>query len=204
MKLMFVLLTVVQTIVCAQSPAENLDGFNAKESYVNSFFAAVGVSFQAETTNTPPWRLPESVSFQGTNWTVQTQAIADIESQLVYSVLSPDGLTNIIVRTDNLPTCTGVRFSLASAINLPCNLPASMIASAFSVEQKGNGIDFLFGPRPAFSGSHVFVVCRNLILSFPAANIEFGKELGLSLLRAGGVEIPDEPEPQDPNLDPEL
>ena len=201
MKLTPVFLTVVHTFVCAQTLPEISFGSDVKESYVNSFLTAVGVSFQIETTNAPSWQLPNSMSFQGTNWNVQTLPVDDSESLVLFSISSPDGLTNITVRADNLPTCDRVHLSLASAINLPCNFPASMLASMFSVEHKGNGIDFLFGPRPAFSGSHVFVVCRNLILSFPSESIEFGEELGLSLLRAGGVDIPGEPE--NSNSDPE-
>ena len=198
MRMIPVPLAVLQAFTCLHSRAENPLGSDAKESYVNSFFSALGVSFQSETTNTPAWRLPESVSFQGTNWPVQPHPDADGESRVFCSVSSPDGLTNLTVMADNLPTCDGVRLSLASAINLPCNLPATMLAASFSAEHRRNGIEFLFGPRPGCSGKHVFVVCRNLVLCFSSDSFEFGNEFGLSLLRAGGVEIPDEPAPQNP------
>ncbi len=166
------------------------------ESYLNTFFSTMGESFQFVTTNEPPWQLPEIFESQGTNWT--TQAIEDNGRELLFSVSTPGGLTNISVWAYYSSSNDSIRHVLSSAINIPCNFPAAMLASAFSVERLGQELIILCGPRPGYNGNYCFLVCRNLVLTIPALAGN-GKNLALSLLRAGGVDIPAEPESPEPN-----
>ncbi len=199
MKLKWRTLFFVGAIV-ALSPypvhSEDNLSLSPNESYLNTFFSAMGESFQFVTTNEPPWQLPDIFESQGTNWTTQT--VEDNGREMFFSVSTSYGLTNISAWAYFSSSNDPIRHVLSSAINIPCNFPAAMLASAFSVERLGQELIILCGPRPGYNGNYCFLVCRNLVLTIPALAGN-GKNLALSLLCAGGVDIPDVPESPEPN-----
>ena len=78
-------------------------------------------------------------------------------------------------------------------------MPTEMIASGYSSQTNECGVIEISAVGSINESS--MIAFGNISVRTSGGN---SKNFALALLRAGGVDIPDEPEPQDPNLDPEL
>ena len=165
------------------------------EQYTDEFFASVGEIAFSQMTNAPAWCPPKHIPWMGNTWTVLSKVDAEEPFDNTFSLVSTDETEERLFHVASVSEGTMVRPILAAAINIPCNMPPTLLASSFSVSSPTSGLFFLQGPRPAHQGTYLFSVCRNLILVIPDAGND-AKQLAIALLRAGGVDIPEVTQPE--------
>lgn len=155
------------------------------------------------------WSTPTNLIVQSLNWTVEENSIDVYDNCRLISLSLFSGTTNI---TADIRLCGDSATALFSMV-LPEVAFSSMDPlrqiSDYLLETDCHGARRLFRRLADDSGNpgdpdlgrfdyllgnvSVFIQGPLDLRAFPAA-----------ILRAGGVDIPDEPEPQDPNLDPNL
>lgn len=176
--------------ICASQTASD-DLF---EQYASDFFASLGSVSFSQTTNTPPWTPPTNILIDGVTWSLQSNQSTEEPFDISFSLVATNNMKGGEFHVCNVSDQSAVPSVLASIINIPCNLPPSMVASAFSVSATTSGVFFLRGPRLGSHGTNLYAVCQNLILVMPnAENIE--DSFATAIIRAGGLNIPNSPPP---------
>lgn len=193
-KCTFSILAILSTVAVAQLS-------NPLERYNADVIDVMGLSNLFPSANDPTWFMPSNFVFGAASVSIE-QVNSDIRSpNRPYRLLFSDGTGPVLCHAYPCLESNNVARVLGNAIGGPSNLPAQMFASMFSVETNHAGLVVI---EPIIGrNSRDFAVA---IFNDAVVRVDTGAtnriELILAILRAGGVVIPDEREPQDPNPDP--
>lgn len=185
------------SVVASAQLGSPFDRYNA------DVVAAMGLTGFPPSTNAPAWFMPSNFVFGDVSvWTEQVNPdimLLNRPHRLHFS----NGAEPVLFHAYPPLESNNVARVLGNAIGGPSNLPAEMFATMFSVETNHPDLVVIEPRNGHASREFVVAIFKDAIIRVDTSATN-RIELALAILRAGGVDIPDEPEPQDPNLDPEL
>ena len=180
--------------------SQQFDPFGA---YLQEFVSALNLPDLPSGTNSTAWTAPEELVLQEKTWIVDDVSNKTPRIDHLYRLTCENG--NAIVPFRTYPTLSERNSSriVGWALGGPSNLPAEELASMFSAETNAAGL-VVIEPKNGGTSCDFFVAIFNDAIVRVDTSATNRIELALAILRAGGVGIPGEPEPRDPNPDSEL
>ena len=162
------------------------------------FLACLGVALDSAGAQTNSWTEPIVFASQGGNTN-----LVHVEK----TVAIPSGIRHVVrcsysneSASASVNICTN-QVSAMMELCLPCvafsSAPVDMIASTYSITNAANGITCIM--RNGDEQETALLAYHNISIRFQGAD---PYNRAVALLRAGGVAIPDEPVPQNPDPEP--
>ena len=171
------------------------------DRYNADVIAAMGLTGVPSSTNAPTWFIPSNFVFGAISVSVKRVnpdvMLLDHPHRLLFS----DGAEPVLCHAYPRLESNNVARVLGNAIGGPSNLPAEMFAAMFSVETNHTGFVVIEPQNGTTSRDFVVAIFNDAIVRVDTSATN-RIELATAILRAGGVEIPDEPLPRNP--EPEL
>ena len=167
--------------------------------YLDQFFAELPPLPSSNPTNSVVWSAPQLITMpDGQSFNVGQSAEDGNPIFESFQISSDNGITNGEFRIYRVPTSIHSYCIVESALSLPRSIPARAFASLFNAEAETNGV-YCIVPKSALPGIPGFLLLyenMGIGLFWNGGN---QKNLALALLRAGGVDIPDDPESPEPS-----
>jgi hypothetical protein len=161
--------------------------------YLDQFFAELPPLPSSNPTNSVVWSAPQLITMpDGQSFNVGQSAEDGTPIFESFQISSDNGITNGEFRIYRVPTSIHSYCIVESALSLPRSIPARAFASLFNAEAETNGV-YCIVPKSALPGIPGFLLLyenMGIGLFWNGGN---QKNLALALLRAGGVDIPDDP-----------
>ena len=161
--------------------------------YLDQFFAELPPLPSSNPTNSVVWSAPQLITMpDGQSFNVGQSAEDGNPIFESFQISSDNGITNGEFRIYRVPTSIHSYCIVESALSLPRSIPARAFASLFNAEAETNGV-YCIVPKSALPGIPGFLLLyenMGIGLFWNGGN---QKNLALALLRAGGVDIPDDP-----------
>ena len=205
MKTVLPLIALFPAIVCAETIQQR---FASESNMCVRLSQGMGLTAASNRLEVAGWSTPTNLVIQSVNWVVNEDAIDEYDNCRLISLSLCAGTTNI---TADVRLCDDSETALFSTL-----LPEVAFSSMdplkqipdYLLETGLSGSKFLFRRRPDDPvnppapdvGRFDYLIGNVSVLMQGPLDL---RTFPTAILRSGGVNIPDEPEPQDPNPDSE-
>ncbi len=146
-------------------------------------------------TNTPPWQIPSEVVYDNTSYSVTPVSAEAFRLDRTFRILMGAEPQEIVLHVYPTLTSNNAARIVGCALGGASNLPAEFTAKNFAISTNAFGTIYI--TPLADSGEESFVVVLHNDAAFRLdASYQDREAYALAVLQAGGVEIPDEPQPE--------
>ena len=167
------------------------------DRYNADAIAAMGLTELPPSANAPAWSMPSNFIFGSTSVSAEQVNSDSMLLNRPHRLHFSNGAEPVLCQAYPPLESNNVARVLGNAIGGPSNLSAEMFAAMFSVETNHPGLVVIEPRNGRASRDFVAAIFNDAIIRVETSMTN-RIELALAILRAGGVEIPDEPVPQDP------
>ena len=191
---------IILLITMAIATGSNGEDFAEEYQAASLFAALIGADNPSTVSPTNTWVPPSSFVFPDDETNVVS--IAKVRNTAKGSSFFVDCRSSQNNYDATINVCSNRTLALEELcfpIVAFSSMPTEMIASGYSSQTSECGVIEISAVGSINESS--MIAFGNISVRTSGGN---SKNFALALLRAGGVDIPDEPEPQDPNLDPKL
>lgn len=200
----FFLIALIPAVVCSETIQQR---FASESNMCVRLSQGLGLTTTSNRFDVAEWSTPTNLVVQSVNWIVDETAIDVYDNCRLISLSLSSGITNI---TADVRLCDNSETALFSTL-----LPEVAFSSMdplkqtpdYLLESRLSGSRLLFRRREDDSGNPPTPDLGRFDYLFGNVSVFVQGPLDLrvfptALLRAGGVEIPDEPDPQNPDPEP--